>query len=190
MEAFGPAIPILREKSTAQLGKIVVCTDRGCFSVRVRPRKENSCVEHISSWLNGANASLFDTFSSCHELAQQRFTCWMQLANLRYCNKGARLDYILCDKRLFGTQLEKCEIFDEVEVEIWKCLKMSLRSRQPFLVAGALAGATSVSSPDSSEARRSTSTGKSPVFLCLSLLFRFFFAFKSKDSLFPAKVRS
>ena len=76
----------------------------------IRPRKENSCVERVCSWLNGANASLLDTFSSCHELAQQRFTCWMQLANLRYCNKGARLDYILCDKRLFGTQSKKWNI--------------------------------------------------------------------------------
>eukprot|EP00434_Breviolum_minutum_P024624 symbB.v1.2.021745.t1/scaffold1898.1/size110132/2 len=91
--------------------------------------KENSCVERVCSWLNGANASLLDTFSSCHELAQQRFTCWMQLANLRYCNKGARLDYILCDKRL-----------------------------QPFLVGGALAGATKSVEPYSSEAAWNATT--------------------------------
>jgi len=91
--------------------------------------KENSCVEHVCSWLNGANASLLDTFSSCHELAQQRFTCWMQLANLRYCNKGARLDYILCDKKL-----------------------------QPFLVGGALAGATKSVQPYSSEAAWNATT--------------------------------
>jgi len=91
--------------------------------------KENSCVERVCSWLNGANASLLDTFSSCHELAQQRFTCWMQLANLRYCNKGARLDYILCDKRL-----------------------------QPFLVGGALAGATKSVEPYSSQAAWNATT--------------------------------
>lgn len=73
--------------------------------------KENSCVEHMRKWLS--SSSLLDTFSSCHELALERFTCWMQLANLRYCNKGTRLDYILCDKRL-----------------------------QPFLVPGTLAGAS------------------------------------------------
>eukprot|EP00438_Fugacium_kawagutii_P013288 Skav225460 [mRNA] locus=scaffold881:124686:126311:+ [translate_table: standard] len=58
---------------------------------------EPQCVEHMMQWLGD---NLLDTFAECHQRAQGRFTCWMQNANLRYNNKGSRLDYILCDKKL------------------------------------------------------------------------------------------
>lgn len=58
---------------------------------------ELPCVEHIRRWLGNG---LLDTFAQCHPDAEQRFTFWMQLANMRYCNKGSRLDYILCDKKM------------------------------------------------------------------------------------------
>lgn len=60
-------------------------------------RNESLCVEHIVRWLGDG---LVDTFAQCHQQAEQRFTFWMQQANMRYCNKGSRLDYILCDKKM------------------------------------------------------------------------------------------
>lgn len=57
---------------------------------------EPECVEFFSKWLE----TLTDTFAACHGTAERRFTCWMQRANMRYSNKGSRLDYILCDQRL------------------------------------------------------------------------------------------
>ena len=60
-------------------------------------RNESRCVEHVVRWVG---SDLLDTFAECHQKAEQRFTFWTQLANMRYCNKGSRLDYILCDKKM------------------------------------------------------------------------------------------
>lgn len=43
---------------------------------------------------------LVDTFAHVHSTAVDRFTCWNQMANLRYANAGSRLDYIFCDAAL------------------------------------------------------------------------------------------
>lgn len=60
-------------------------------------RNESPCVDHVVRWLG---SDFLDTFAECHQKAEQRFTYWTQLANMRYCNKGSRLDYILCDKKM------------------------------------------------------------------------------------------
>mmetsp|Transcript_98918 Transcript_98918/g.235992 ORF Transcript_98918/g.235992 Transcript_98918/m.235992 type:complete len:520 (-) Transcript_98918:51-1610(-) len=58
---------------------------------------ESASVEWFSSWLADG---FVDTFASCHPEAKERSTCWLRQANLRHCNMGSRLDYILCDKTL------------------------------------------------------------------------------------------
>lgn len=58
---------------------------------------EPQCVEHMMQWLGN---NLLDTFAESHPKAQGRFTFWMQKANMRCYNKGSRLDYILCDKKM------------------------------------------------------------------------------------------
>ena len=56
---------------------------------------EPDCVAFLQGW-----HELHDTFAICHPCATRRFTHWMQMANLRFSNKGSRLDYILCDEAL------------------------------------------------------------------------------------------
>ena len=47
-----------------------------------------------------------DTFALCHGAAcLGRYTQWNQLANSRFSNTGARLDYILCDTSMRQAQL-------------------------------------------------------------------------------------
>ena len=57
---------------------------------------EADCVAFLQAW------ELRDTFVACHPEASKRFTHWMQMANLRFKNKGSRLDYILCDEPLLA----------------------------------------------------------------------------------------
>lgn len=73
---------------------------------------ESSCVELVVRWLE---SDLLDTFAECHQKAEQRFTFWTQLANMRYCNKGSRLDYILCDKKMKPFLAPKSVLAGETE---------------------------------------------------------------------------
>ena len=43
---------------------------------------------------------MVDTFRHFYPSAEARFTCWHQFTNKRYENDGARIDYVLVDKRL------------------------------------------------------------------------------------------
>lgn len=58
--------------------------------------REQRCVEFLESMLV-PEGDLVDTFVQVHPTAEDRFTCWHQLLNLRYSNCGSRLDYIFCD---------------------------------------------------------------------------------------------
>jgi exonuclease III len=49
-----------------------------------------------------------DTFAEVHPTAQDRFTSWNQMCNLRYSNCGARLDYIICDRAAYDKGLVIC----------------------------------------------------------------------------------
>lgn len=73
---------------------------------------EPLCVEHVLRWLG---SDLLDTFAECHQKAEQRFTFWTQLANMRFCNKGSRLDYILCDKKMQPYLVPKTVLAGETE---------------------------------------------------------------------------
>ena len=104
----------------------------------VKPRNESECAELMVKWLG----SLLDTFAECHGKAEQRFTHWVQQANMRYCNKGSRLDYILCDNKM-----PEAESQASLLSAIWSHLRRS------FLVSDvALAGATEACDADSAEA--------------------------------------
>lgn len=73
---------------------------------------ESPCVDHVVRWLG---SDFLDTFAECHQKAEQRFTYWTQLANMRYCNKGSRLDYILCDKKMRPLLVPKAVLAGEAE---------------------------------------------------------------------------
>jgi len=53
-----------------------------------------------AAWLKDlVSGSWVDVFAEVHGAAVDRFTCWSQKSNLRYCNIGARLDYAIIDRR-------------------------------------------------------------------------------------------
>jgi len=53
-----------------------------------------------AAWLKDlVSGSWVDVFAEVHGAAVDRFTCWNQQRNLRYCNVGTRLDYAIIDRR-------------------------------------------------------------------------------------------
>ena len=58
---------------------------------------EPRCPEQTTQWLAELqqDSQLVDSFLKFHADAIDRFTCFDQYKNYRYCNKGARIDFIL-----------------------------------------------------------------------------------------------
>ena len=50
---------------------------------------------------------MIDSFGETHPYAHGRYTCWNQQENCRYSNEGARLDYILVDKKIWTFPRQK-----------------------------------------------------------------------------------
>lgn len=62
--------------------------------------------EEAVSWFQDLLAKGWvDTFAEVHPTAQDRFTSWNQMRNLRYSNTGSRLDYIICDRAAYDEGL-------------------------------------------------------------------------------------
>lgn len=71
--------------------------------------REGSCVQWLRQLVapgGGSPAAWADVFAEVHPLTEDRFTAWGQHANLRYCNSGTRIDYIICDRATF----EECVV--------------------------------------------------------------------------------
>ena len=63
---------------------------------------EPRCPPGSVGWLSTllTQGGMRDSFLEYHEDAEDRFTVWEQYRNHRYCNRGARIDFILVDEKL------------------------------------------------------------------------------------------
>ncbi|EKX37309.1 hypothetical protein GUITHDRAFT_78231, partial [Guillardia theta CCMP2712] len=96
----------------------------------------------VKQWIRSVldDDEMVDSFVEFHSKARCRFTCWDQYTNERYRNEGARIDYILVDKKLFsssarrGIELHSPSHMDpySAEAAAWACTEGGRWVAAPF----------------------------------------------------------